>query len=71
MVCTTKVGSVVKLEDCIYLSLVCGDKKRVGFCISEIEYELIGSPKPGEVVDFYASSEREIVVRFLGSPAII
>ena len=58
MVCSVKVGSVVALEDagCIYLSLVCGAKKIAEFCLSEEEYLSLGEPKPGDVVDFGATT---------------
>jgi len=70
VVCGTKVGSVVKLEDsqCIYISIVCGAKKIAEFCLAEDEYEVLGEPKPGDVVVFTASSERKLEVRFLGRP---
>jgi len=68
--CRTKVGSVVKLEDsqCIYISIVCGTKKIAESCLAEDEYEVLGEPRPGDVVDFTASSERKLEVRFLGRP---
>jgi hypothetical protein len=78
MTCSTKVGSVVRLDDaqCIYLSLVCGSKKIAEFCLSEEEYELLGGPKPGDVVDYGVTattysdgtSERVLEIRFLGRP---
>ena len=73
MVCSTKVGAVVRLEDvgCIYLSVVCGGKKRAEFCLAEEEYEVLGEPKPGDVVDFSASSERKLEMRFLGRPVVV
>jgi len=78
-VCSVKVGSVVKLEECIYLSLVCGDRKVAEFCISEEEYETLGGPKPGDVVDYGVSattyrdgvSKRVLEIRFLGRPVKI
>lgn len=71
MVCSIKVGAVVKLEDCIYVSLVCKEKKIAEFCISEEEYEVLGKPKPGDVVDYAASSEHKIEIRFLGRPVSV
>jgi hypothetical protein len=81
MICTTKVGSVVKLEDsgCIYISLVCGIRKIAEFCISEEEYLALGEPRPGDVVDYGVTattyrdgtSMRKIEVRFLGRPVRI
>jgi hypothetical protein len=68
MVCSVKVGTVVKLEDCIYISLVCRERKVAEFCISEEEYKVLGKPRPGDVVDYAASSERKIEIRFLGRP---
>jgi hypothetical protein len=71
MVCSTKVGAVVRLEDCIYLSVVCGVKKIAEFCLHEAEYEVLGEPKPGDVVVFTASSERRLELRFLGRPKLL
>jgi hypothetical protein len=81
VVCNTKVGSVVSLEDagCVYLSLVCGSKKIAEFCLSEEEYESLGEPKPGDVVDYSiavatygdGTSMRKIEIRFLGHPVRI
>ena len=71
MICSTKVGTVVELEECIYLSLVCGDRKIAEFCLAEEEYESLGEPKPGDVVDYAVSSERKLEIRFLGRPAKI
>jgi len=78
MTCSIKVGSVVKLDDvqCIYLSLVCGPKKIAEFCLSEEEYETLGKPKPGDVVDYGVAattyrdgvSKRVLEIRFLGRP---
>jgi len=76
MVCSTKVGSVVRLDDaqCIYLSLICGAKKIAEFCLSEEEYLALGEPKPGDVVVYSlatttyndGTSLRQIEIRFLG-----
>jgi len=79
MSCSTKVGTVVKLEECIYLSLVCGDRKIAEFCLAEEEYETLGVPKPGDVVAYSiaataysgGSSMRMIEIRFLGRPVKI
>jgi hypothetical protein len=76
MVCSVKVGSVVELEECIYLSLVCDSKKIAEFCLSEEEYATLGEPKAGDVVDYSivtttyndGTSMRKIEVRFLGRP---
>jgi hypothetical protein len=78
MVCTAKVGAVVKLEDagCIYLSVTCGARKIAEFYISEEEYLALGEPKPGDAVDYGVTattyndgtSMRKIEVRFLGRP---
>jgi len=78
MTCSVKVGSVVELEDagCVYLSLVCGSKKIAEFCLSEEEYETLGEPKPGDVVDYGmtvttyndGTSKRVLEIRFLGRP---
>jgi len=67
------------LEECIYLSLVCGDRKVAEFCLSEEEYETLGEPKPGDVVDYGVSattyndgtSKHALEVRFLGRPVKI
>jgi hypothetical protein len=81
MVCNVKVGSVVALEDasCVYLSLVCGDRKIAELCLSEEEYESLGGPKPGDVADYSiaaaaygdGTSMRKIEIRFLGRPVRI
>ncbi len=81
MVCTTKVGAAVKLEDagCIYLSLVCGTRKVAEFCISEEEYEMLNKPKPDDVVEYATAATayndgtavRKLEVRFLGQPVRI
>jgi hypothetical protein len=81
MVCRTKVGSVVRLDDaqCIYLSLVCGGRKIAELCLSEEEYDLLGEPKPGDVVDYGVTvttyrdgtSMHKLEIRFLGSPVKI
>jgi len=73
MVCSIKVGAVVKLEDvgCVYLSLVCGSKKIAEFCLARDEYGVLGEPRPGDVVDYAVSSERKIEIRFLGRPVRI
>jgi len=81
MTCSVKVGSVVRLDDaqCIYLSLVCGSRKIAEFCLSEEEYEDLGRPRPGDVVDYGVSattygdgtSMRKIEIRFLGRPVKI
>ena len=78
MTCSVKVGSVVELEDagCVYLSLVCGSRKIAEFCLSEEEYEDLGRPKPGDVVDYGVAattyrdgtSKRVLEIRFLGRP---
>jgi len=76
MICSTKVGTVVKLEECIYLSLVCGDRKIAEFCLAQEEYETLGVPKPGDVVAYSiaattysdGSSMRMMEIRFLGRP---
>jgi hypothetical protein len=69
--CSTKVGAVVRLEDCIYLSVTCGMKKLAEFCLTEDEYDVLGRPKPGDVILFTASSERKLELRFLGRPVRI
>ena len=81
MVCNAKVGSVVELEDagCVYLSLVCGGKKIAEFCLTRDEYETLGEPKPGDVMDYgvvattYRDgvSKRVLEIRFLGRPVVI
>ncbi|MFZ8809073.1 MAG: hypothetical protein ACO2PN_13350 [Pyrobaculum sp.] len=81
MVCSMKVGSIVKLEDsqCIYLSITCGARKIAEFCLSEEEYLSLGEPKPGDIVDFGVTattyrdgaSVRKLEVRFLGRPVRI
>ncbi len=81
MVCSTKVGSVVQLDDaqCIYLSVVCGTKKIAEFCLSEEEYVALGEPKPGDVVGYGVvataypdrASEHVLEIRFLGRPVKI
>jgi len=68
MVCSIKVGAVVRLEDCIYISLVCRERKVAELCLTQDEYEVLGEPRPGDVVDYAASSERKIEIRFLGRP---
>ena len=76
MICSTKVGTVVELEKCIYLSLVCGDRKVAEFCLAQEEYETLGVPKPSDVVAYSivaatyndGSSMRIIEIRFLGRP---
>jgi len=69
MVCSVKVGAVVRLEDCIYISLVCRERKVAELCLTQDEYEVLSEPRPGDVVDYAASSERKIEIRFLGRPA--
>jgi hypothetical protein len=81
VVCSTRVGSVVKLDDtpCIYLSLVCGIRKIAEFCLSEEEYTALGEPKPGDAVSYAVvaatysdgTSKRVLEVRFLGRPVRI
>jgi len=81
MTCSTKVGSVAELEDVgyIYLNIVCGSRKIAEFCLSEEEYEDLGRPKPGDVVDYgvvattYRDgvSKRVLEIRFLGRPVVI
>ena len=74
-----KVGAVVRLEDCIYISLVCDSKKIAEFYLSEEEYESLGEPKPGDVVDYSiatatyrdGASKRVLEIKFLGRPARI
>jgi hypothetical protein len=74
-----KVGAVVKLEDCVYISLVHRRRKVAELCISEEEYEMLGEPRPGDVVDFAivattyndGASMRKIEIRFLGRPVRI
>ena len=78
MTCSVKVGSVVKLEDagCVYLSLVCGSRKIAEFCLTREEYETLGKPKPGDVVDYGVAattyrdgvSKRVLEIRFLDAP---
>jgi hypothetical protein len=78
MVCTAKVGTVVKLEDAryIYLSITCGARKIAEFYISEEEYLALGGPKPGDAVDYGVTtttyndgtSKRVLEIRFLGRP---